>query len=80
MDAVKLAVPFDNVFVARVSVPYLKVTVPDGVDAEPVTVALRVTFWPTVAGLGVAVNAISVSAFVTSNVAKPDSCPPHVRE
>ena len=59
--------------------PEAKVTLPVGVVPLPVTVALRVTDCPTLAGFGEACSAVDEALPVTVSVAKPDSIPPQVR-
>jgi hypothetical protein len=67
-DVLKLALPKAfTVPVSRVLPPSLNVTVPIGVPgAEEVTVAVKVTDWPTNDGFGKDVRVVVVSALLVS--------------
>ena len=58
---VKVAAPLVRVTVASVVVPSLNVTFPVGVPDDDETVAVNLTAWPRVEGLGVEVNAVVVA-------------------
>jgi hypothetical protein len=84
VEAVKLATPEEfRLMVARSTPAPEKVTVPVGVVPEPLTVALRVTDWPSDAGFGVAAMAVLLEdlpppELSTVRVASPVSVPPQV--
>ena len=65
---VKVAAPPVSVSVARVVVPSLNVTVPAGVPSPgelAVTIAVKVTDWPTTDGLADEVTAVVVAVELT---------------
>ena len=54
----KVATPLTSGFVANVVVPWVKITVPEGVPPVPVTAAVKVTCWLSVDGFGEELRAV----------------------
>src|SRR4051794_37481470 len=74
-DVLKVAVPPLSVPVPRELDPSLKVTDPVGVPAPGATaptVAVKVTDWPKVEGLGAAESAVVVLAWLTVCITAPE--------
>ncbi len=59
---VRVATPFASVALPRDVLPFSNVTVPVGVPDDEVTVAVKVTDWPKVAGFKDDVRAVVVMA------------------
>lgn len=62
----KVALPAASVPAPRSVAPLKKFTVPGGVPAVEVTVAVSVTGWPNVEGFGAEVNVVVVGAGFTN--------------
>src|SRR3989475_484285 len=65
VDVTSEALPLTSVTVPSTVAPSLNVTVPVGTPAPDVTVALSVTAWPLVEGLGLEVRLVEVAAGFT---------------
>jgi hypothetical protein len=72
---VRLALPADSATVPSGVAPSMNVTLPVGVLPAPVTVAVNVTDWPNVLGLGEAVRAVVVALWLTVCVCTGDVLP-----
>ena len=68
----KFALPPESVAVPSVVVPFLNVTVPVGVPAADVTVAVNVTLVAKCAGLADAVSVVDVVAVLIVSVSAAD--------
>ena len=64
-DVENVATPPDSVPEPIVAAPSLNVTVPVGVPAPELTVAVKVTLWPKTDGLAEEVRAVEVAAPLT---------------
>src|SRR6266571_2235311 len=62
VEKVATPLPFNVCGEPRFTPPSLNCTVPVGVPAADVTVAVNVTFWPEFDGFGVAETAVAVAA------------------
>ena len=70
---VRVATPPDKVAVPSNVLPRLNFTVPVGTAVPELTVAVKVTFCPTVDGLTSDVNDMVVLAFATTWVVDPEA-------